>query len=112
MADTTVYLCRMTKQDSHGWIAPEYAFQIDPDSGTAKVADRPEWVETRFKNRGAKGYRLSWNRTAPTVEGPNLRVRYQANLDPSDNSVKVRMAFVSVNAANRPYGVGTCAIEK
>lgn len=110
-AAPVTYNCKMTKQDSHGWIAPEYAFQIDSESGTAKVADRPEWIGTSFKNRGKKGYRISWYRTARASAGGNVRVRYQANLNPSDNVVKVRMAFVTVSAANKPYGVGTCRAE-
>ncbi len=111
-AATATYLCKMTKLDGHGWIAPEYAFQVDADKKTAMVADSPDWVEARLKNRGAKGYRMTWSVTRQASAGGNLRVRYQANLNPADNSVKVRMAFVSVNASNKPYGVGTCSLEK
>lgn len=110
-ADTTSYLCTMTKRDAHGWIAPQYAFRIDPDGGTAMVADKPEWIATRFKNRGSSGYRISWNLTKRASAGGNLRVRYQANLNPADSTIKVRMAFVSIDAANKPYGVGTCVVE-
>ncbi|WP_120633183.1 hypothetical protein [Ruegeria sp. EL01] len=102
----------MTKQDSRGWIAPEYAFRVDAENKAAQVAINPEWLATRFKDRGAKGYRLSWNRTMTASAGGNLRVRYQANLNPTKNSVTVRMAFVSTNASNKPYGVGTCRVEK
>ena len=102
----------MTKQDSHGWIARDYAFQVDADAGSALVADRSDWMSTKFKNRGSKGYRINWTRTARATAGGNLRVRYQANLNPNDNSVKVRMAFVTVNALNKPYGVGSCKVKE
>ncbi len=110
-ASPITYACKMTKVDGRGWIAPAYLFQVDSEQGTAQVVDKPEWIDTRFKNRGSKGYRMSWNLTSKTSQGPNVRVRYQANLDPQDNSVKVRMAFVNVNAANKPYGTGSCKVE-
>ena len=105
------YVCKMTQVDGRGWIAPVYLFQVDSEKGTAQVVDKPEWIDARFKNRGAKGYRMSWNLTSKTTEGPNVRVRYQANLDPKDNSIKVRMAFANVGAANKPYGTGKCETE-
>ncbi len=43
--------------------------------------------------------------------GGNVRVRYQANQDPTDNTIKVRMAFLQGNFLNKPYGVGTCAAQ-
>ncbi|MEX0308191.1 MAG: hypothetical protein AB3N12_12480 [Ruegeria sp.] len=109
-AENITYLCKMTKQDSHGWIAPEYAFQVDREGGTAKVAVRPEWMDASFKDRGSKGYRLVWRRNARASAGGNVRVRYQANLNPNDNIVKIRMAFANVGAVNKPYGVGTCQV--
>ncbi|WP_299076278.1 hypothetical protein [uncultured Ruegeria sp.] len=112
LAETVNYSCTMTKRDSHGWIAKEYAFRVDAENKAALVADNPEWLATRFKDRGAKGYRLSWNRTMTASAGGNLRVRYQANLNPTKKSVTVRMAFVSTNASNKPYGTGTCLIQK
>ncbi|KIC42273.1 hypothetical protein RA27_02500 [Ruegeria sp. ANG-R] len=111
-AENVTYLCKMTKQDSHGWIAPEYAFQVDPESGKAKAADSPEWMDASFKNRGSKGYRLVWRRNARLSAGGNARVRYQANLNPADNAVRISMAFANMNAANKPYGVGTCQVQK
>ncbi|SDW25154.1 hypothetical protein SAMN05444358_101322 [Ruegeria halocynthiae] len=110
-AENITYVCKMTKQDSHGWIAPEYAFKVDPESDSAKVADRPEWIETRFKNRGSKGYRMVWHKNARLSAGGNARVRYQAYLNPKGNVVKVRMSFANMNAANKPHGVGTCRVE-
>lgn len=110
-AESVTYNCKMTKLDSHGWIAPQYVFRVDAENGTAQLADNPEWIGTQFKDRGGKGYRMIWKRSARASAGGNLTVRYQANLNPADNSVKVRMAFVSVNAANKPYGVGTCRAE-
>jgi hypothetical protein len=112
LAETITYNCKMTKRDEGGWVAPEYFFRIDAENGTASIADNPEWIGVKFKDRGNKGYRLVWNRMARATAGGNLSVRYQANLNPADNSVKVRMAFINVNAANKPYGVGTCTAQK
>lgn len=111
-AETVTYACDMTKLDSHGWIAPEYIFQVDTASASAKTSSNfNDWTDASFKNRGSKGYRLNWNLTLPASAGGNLRVRYQANLNPTDNSVRVRMAFVSTNASNKPYGTGTCKVQ-
>ncbi|MEO1110253.1 MAG: hypothetical protein AAFX90_20265 [Pseudomonadota bacterium] len=107
------YVCKMTKQDSHGWIASEYSFRIDPAATSAMAASSyQDWAEAKFKNRGSKGYRLVWNIDETMAAGGNVRVRYQANLNPSDNSVKVRMAFLQGNFANKPYGIGTCSLNK
>ncbi|WP_170359105.1 hypothetical protein [Ruegeria arenilitoris] len=111
MAETVTYNCKMTKQDSHGWIARSYAIQVDAEDGWAKVASRPEWIDTKYKSRGNKGVRMVWTETRRASAGGNLRVKYQANLNPADNSLKVRMSFVSTNAANKPYGLGTCSVE-
>ncbi|KIC44005.1 MAG: hypothetical protein AB3N07_07310 [Ruegeria sp.] len=111
-AESVTYACDITKLDGHGWIAPEYFFQVDVATGSAKVAsNHHDWTNARFKNRGTKGYRMNWNLTLPASAGGNLRVRYQANLDPTDNSVKLRMAFVTTNASNKPYGTGTCKVQ-
>ncbi len=112
-AESINYVCKMTKQDSHGWIAPEYAFRIDPDATSAMAASSyQDWAKAQFKNRGSKGYRLVWNLDETMAAGGNVRVRHQANLDPSDNSVKVRMAFLHGNFANKPYGVGSCSLSQ
>jgi hypothetical protein len=112
LAETVNYSCTMTKQDSHGWIAKEYAFQIDEAAKTAKAASSfQDWAEARFKNRGSKGYRLSWNLTERMAAGGDMRVRYQANLKTSDNTVTVRMAFVHADFANKPFGSGVCTIK-
>ncbi|UUV04936.1 MULTISPECIES: hypothetical protein [Ruegeria] len=112
-AETVTYHCKMTKQDAHGWIAPEYAFQIDPAATSAMAATSyQDWAKAKFKNRGAKGYRIIWNLDQKMAAGGNVRVRYQANLKPSDNTVAVRMAFVQGNFANKPFGVGTCSTVK
>lgn len=111
-AETVAYRCKMTKQDAHGWISPEYAFQIDPATASARAAStHQDWEQAKFKNRGAKGYRMSWNVDARMSAGGNVRVRYQANLNPSDNTVKVRMSFLQGNFLNKPYGVGTCQVK-
>ncbi|WP_299894275.1 hypothetical protein [uncultured Ruegeria sp.] len=112
-AETVTYHCKMTKQDAHGWIAPEYAFRIDPATASAMAATSyQDWAKAKFKDRGAKGYRVIWNLDQKMVAGGNARVRYQANLKPSDNTVAVRMAFVQGNFANKPFGVGTCSTVK
>ena len=112
-AETVTYVCKMTKQDAHGWIAPEYGFQIDTDQASALAASsHHEWAKAKFKDRGAKGYRIVWNLDQKMVAGGNVRVRYQANLKTSDNTVAVRMAFVQGNFANKPFGVGTCSTVK
>ena len=103
----------MTKQDAHGWIAPEYGFQIDLSAASAMAASsHQDWVKAKFKDRGANRYRIVWNLDQKMVAGGNARVRYQANLNTSDNTVAVRMAFVRGNFANKPYGVGTCSKVK
>ncbi len=112
LAETITYNCKMTQRDDFGWIAPGYVFRVDAENGTALIADNPEWIGVKFKNRGKKGYRMVWNRMARASAGGNLSVRYQANLNPADNSLKVRMAFINVNAANKPYGLGTCSLEE
>lgn len=112
-AETTAYHCKMTKQDAHGWIAPEYGFQIDLSAASAMAASsHQDWVKAKFKNRGANKYRIVWNLDRKMVAGGNARVRYQANLNTSDNTVAVRMAFLRGNFANKPYGVGTCSKVK
>lgn len=111
-AESVTYVCDMTKLDGHGWIAPEYMFQVDAATGSAMAAsNHNDWTNANFKNRGSKGYRMNWSLTLPASAGGNLRVRYQANLDPKKNSVKVRMAFVSTNASNKPYGTGICKVQ-
>ncbi len=112
-AETVTYHCKMTKQDAHGWIAPEYAFRIDPAASSAMAATSyQDWAKAKFKDRGAKGYRIIWNLDQKMVAGGNVRVRYQANLKTTDNTVAVRMAFVQGNFANKPFGVGTCSTVK
>ncbi|NOD62914.1 MULTISPECIES: hypothetical protein [unclassified Ruegeria] len=111
-AETVTYVCKMTKQDAHGWIAPEYGFKIDTAQASAQAASSyQEWEAAQFKDRGAKGYRVVWNLDQTMAAGGNVRVRYQANLKPSDKSVTVRMAFLHGNFANKPFGVGTCSVQ-
>ncbi len=111
-AETVTYNCKMTKQDAHGWIAPGYVFRIDPKASAVMAASSyQDWTQARFKDRGNRGYRLIWNIDESMSAGGNVRVRYQANLKPSDNTVTVRMAFLQGNFANKPYGVGACSIE-
>ncbi len=108
-AETVTYKCTMTKQDKHGWIAPEYAFRVDSASAQAQAeSSQHDWTEAQLKNRGAKGYRIFWNITAPLSDGTKQRVKYQANLDAKNKTVKVRMSWAHANYSNKPYGVGTC----
>ncbi|WP_299982528.1 hypothetical protein [uncultured Ruegeria sp.] len=109
-AETVTYNCMMTKQDGHGWIAPEYAFQIDSASGASEAASSyHDWAEAKLKDRGAKGYRILWNITAPLLDGTKQRVKYQANLNAQNDTVKVRMSWANANYTNKPFGVGTCS---
>ncbi len=71
-----------------------------------------DWAKAKLKDRGAKGYRVIWNLDQKMAAGGNVRVRYQANLKTSDNTVTVRMAFLQGNFANKPYGAGTCSVGK
>ncbi|NVO55701.1 hypothetical protein HW561_07860 [Rhodobacteraceae bacterium B1Z28] len=113
IAETVTYNCKMTKQDSHGWIAKEYAFQVDADTGKAKATSSfQDWTDGKLKNRGAKGYRIIWSRTERMSAGGDARVRYQANLNPDKNTVAVRMAFVHGSFTNKPSGVGMCHAAK
>lgn len=112
-AETITYNCKMTKRYSYGWVADEYAFRVDMNNKSAMAAStHHDWMETRFRDRGAKGYRMSWNVSQLATGAGNIRARYQANLNPKDNSVSVRVAFVTIDAANSPYGVGKCSVAE
>ncbi len=111
IAATIEYKCEMTKLDNHGWIAPEYYFQIDEDAGSARaLSGHFDWTPAKLKKRKSSKYRMLWNVTLKTREGPNLRVKYQANMDTQNNDVTVRASFASVGASNKPFGTGTCKI--
>lgn len=112
-AETVNYICNMTKQDSHGWIPKEYAFRIDAAAGRAHAASSyQDWAEARFKDRGSKGYRLSWNLTERTSQGHNQRVRYQADLNKENNALSVTMTFLHTQVSNKPRGSGSCVMSK
>ncbi|WP_170338474.1 hypothetical protein [Ruegeria arenilitoris] len=111
-ASPTAYKCTITKKDSHGWVAPEYAFQIDPEAGTAQAASNyHDWTNAQLRDRGAKGYRMIWNVTLKSTEGQAIRMRYQAN-SATDGGLKVSGSFVNVGASNKPYGTGRCEVVK
>jgi len=111
LADTVEYKCEITKTDSHGWIAPEYYFQIDTDARTAQALSRHhDWTRSKLKMRSDGEYRLLWNVTLRERNGQNLRMKYQANLDTSANTVRVRASFAHVSASNKPFGSGVCKI--
>lgn len=111
LADGTTYHCKVKGRD--GWIAPEYQFRIDPSTQTAQVVSGyHDWMDASLSVRGNDTYRVIWNVTLQSSEGQDIRMRYQANLDPAKNKIKVRGSFVNVSAANKPYGTGNCAIVK
>lgn len=108
-AAPVTYNCTMTKQDSLGWITPEYAFRIDAASGKAEaISNNHDWTEAKLKDRGAKGYRIFWSITAPLTDGTKQRVKYQANLNPQNETVRIRMSWAHANYTNKPFGVGNC----
>ncbi len=110
-AATVECKCEMTKRDNYGWIAPEYYFQINEDTGSAlALSSYFDWTKAKLKKRKPSKYRMLWNVTMKTNEGPNLRVKYQANMDLQNNGVTVRASFAHVGAANKPFGTGTCEI--
>ncbi len=76
------------------------------------ASNNHDWTNAQLKDRGAKGYRVFWNITAPLSDGTQQRVKYQANLNPQQETVKVRMSWAHANYTNKPYGVGTCAVVK
>ncbi|WP_037310076.1 hypothetical protein [Ruegeria halocynthiae] len=110
-ADTVEYKCNITKPDSHGWIAPEYHFQIDADTGQAKVVSgHHDWTKAKLKVKKGNEYRVLWNVTLRSSEGQNLRMKYQANFDAAKTTVRVRASFSHINASNKPYGSGVCSV--
>ena len=110
-ADTANYKCEITKTDSHGWIAPDYYFQIDSASGDAKaLSGHHDWTEAKLKVLRDGGYRLFWNVTLRSSTGYKLRMKYQANLDAEKSAVRIRASFANINASNKPFGTGVCNI--
>ncbi|MBO9444624.1 hypothetical protein [Ruegeria sp. R14_0] len=111
LAGTVEYKCEITRPDSHGWIAPEYYFQVDTDTRAAKVVSRHhDWTSAKLKVKNNGQYRMLWNVSLRSSEGQSLRMKYQANLDPEQNTVKVRASFGTVSASNKPYGSGVCSV--
>ncbi|CUH48822.1 hypothetical protein [Ruegeria atlantica] len=111
LAGTVEYKCEITKPDGHGWIAPEYNFQVDTDTREAKVVScHHDWTSAQLKVKKSGEYRMFWNVTLRSSEGQNLRMKYQANLNSAKNTVKVRASFAHTSAANKPYGSGVCSV--
>lgn len=110
-AEELTYHCKVKGRD--GWIAPEYYFRLDPDAGKAQVVNRyHDWTDADLKSRKNTTYQLTWRVALPSSQGQAIRMRYQANLDQSKNTIKVRGTFGNVSASNKPYGTGNCVVVK
>ncbi|WP_058280664.1 hypothetical protein [Ruegeria denitrificans] len=71
------------------------------------MSDRAENQDKKgqpWLDRSASAYRIIWNRTERMAAGGNVRVRYQANWNPNQNTIDIRMAFVHGNFSNKPKG--------
>ena len=111
VAETVIYSCKMTKQDSYNWIAPEYAFRVDTETGAAQaISGHHDWTDATLKVKSDNKLRILWNVSLPTSQGQDIRMKYQANLDAGKKTVRVRASFATLSAANRPFGVGNCKI--
>lgn len=105
------YACNMSNRDHYNWIAPEYRFVIDTEAGGAQVAsNHHDWTPASLKVRRDKDYRVLWNVTLPTAQNQDIRMKYQANLDVENNTIRVRASFAHLSASNKPFGTGACNI--
>ncbi|WP_170325349.1 hypothetical protein [Ruegeria arenilitoris] len=108
-AEELTYHCKVKGRD--GWIAPEYYFRLDPETGKAQVINGyHDWTDADLITRKNSTYQMTWRVTLQSSQGQAIRMRYQANLNQDNNKVKVRGTFGNVSASNKPYGTGNCAI--
>ncbi|MDA7963337.1 hypothetical protein [Ruegeria sp.] len=111
-ASTATYECKITKESGLGWVPPDYSFQINTAGRDAKVhSNYHDWTDAKYKLRNDGEYRILWNVTLRASDGQNLRMKYQANLDTKQNTVRIRASFANTSASNKPFGTGSCVLK-
>lgn len=108
-AEELTYHCKVKGRD--GWIAPDYYFRLDPETGKAQVINGyHDWTDAELKARKNSTLQMTWRVTLPSSQGQAIRMRYQANLNQNKKTVKVRGTFGNISASNKPYGTGNCVV--
>ncbi|MBO9435486.1 hypothetical protein J7394_14805 [Ruegeria sp. R13_0] len=112
-AETTTFDCAVRDRDGSGWIAPRYIFVVDKENGAAQtVSGHNDVLPAVFKIDRKNRYSLSWQIELKEISGKTVRINYNARIDPSNDKIKLRGNWVNANFVNKPYGVGTCSVQR
>ena len=105
------YICNIDNQETRGWIAPQYVFNIEPNSKHAShTTSSGGFTSSKLRVDRKGNYRISWQEKPKAANGQKFWIDYFAQIDIKQNTISLRGTFVQRWLVNPPKTIGNCTV--